>query len=81
MDKLNIESSSSGFKRKPVIIIVVGMAGNPGNPNGVVLMFFYMLHIRALIEIQVISKFFFGELECCYMLFDLIREWEDNIPS
>ncbi|KAK8507276.1 hypothetical protein V6N12_008617 [Hibiscus sabdariffa] len=28
MDKLNIESSSSGFKRKPVIIIVVGMAGS-----------------------------------------------------
>ncbi|KAB2067589.1 hypothetical protein ES319_A09G237800v1 [Gossypium barbadense] len=28
MDKLNIESSSSGFKKKPVIIIVVGMAGS-----------------------------------------------------
>ncbi|XP_039067838.1 GPN-loop GTPase QQT2-like [Hibiscus syriacus] len=28
MDKLNIESSSDGFKRKPVIIIVVGMAGS-----------------------------------------------------
>ncbi|KAE8728194.1 GPN-loop GTPase 1 [Hibiscus syriacus] len=28
MDKLNIESSSNGFKRKPVIIIVVGMAGS-----------------------------------------------------
>ncbi|XP_022760239.1 GPN-loop GTPase 1-like [Durio zibethinus] len=28
MDKLNIESSSTGFKRKPVIIIVVGMAGS-----------------------------------------------------
>ncbi|KAL4285367.1 hypothetical protein GQ457_16G029550 [Hibiscus cannabinus] len=28
MDKLNIESSSSDFKRKPVIIIVVGMAGS-----------------------------------------------------
>ncbi|XVF06975.1 hypothetical protein REPUB_Repub06bG0097600 [Reevesia pubescens] len=39
MDKLNIESSSSGFKRKPVIIIVVGMAGNPGNLNSAVLMF------------------------------------------
>ncbi|XWS39238.1 hypothetical protein CRYUN_Cryun18bG0033500 [Craigia yunnanensis] len=28
MDKLNIESSSTGFKRKPIIIIVVGMAGS-----------------------------------------------------
>ncbi|KAH1089314.1 hypothetical protein J1N35_016571 [Gossypium stocksii] len=28
MDKLNIEPSSSGFKKKPVIIIVVGMAGS-----------------------------------------------------
>ncbi|GMI72006.1 quatre-quart2 [Hibiscus trionum] len=28
MNKLNIESSSNGFKRKPVIIIVVGMAGS-----------------------------------------------------
>ncbi|XP_022739615.1 GPN-loop GTPase 1-like [Durio zibethinus] len=28
MNKLNIESSSAGFKRKPVIIIVVGMAGS-----------------------------------------------------
>jgi hypothetical protein len=34
MNNLNVEASSSGqvgptFKRKPVIIIVVGMAGNP----------------------------------------------------
>ena len=28
MEKLNIEESSSSFKKKPVIIIVVGMAGN-----------------------------------------------------
>ncbi|KAK9009468.1 hypothetical protein V6N11_036000 [Hibiscus sabdariffa] len=28
MDKLNIDSSSDSFKRKPVIIIVVGMAGS-----------------------------------------------------
>jgi len=27
MEKLQIEESSSNFKRKPVIIIVVGMAG------------------------------------------------------
>lgn len=28
MQKLKIEESSSNFKKKPVIIIVVGMAGN-----------------------------------------------------
>ena len=36
MNNLNVEASSSGqvgptFKRKPVIIIVVGMAGNPAS--------------------------------------------------
>lgn len=55
MDKLNIESSSTGFKKKPVIIIVVGMAGNRRNLNWTVLNVCYMLHIWSLVEIWVMN--------------------------
>lgn len=37
MGKLNIEGTSTNFKKKPVIIIVVGMAGILGKQNPVLL--------------------------------------------
>ena len=65
MNNLNVEASSSGqvgptFKRKPVIIIVVGMAGNPAS----------------IFSNKCYYLLFHFDNPCCLLFFQLIRKWE-----
>jgi len=74
MNKLHIEGSSSGsgsssFRRKPVIIIVVGMAGD------------FAFILFDMLSVGIVFHFYntmLYEQRLAINLICVFREWEDN---